>query len=97
MWLLFQDMVSLRASSPFGVVARSHVRVARSHVFSLIASLTVNGELGRGQRYGLIDGRVFYKRTGLMICNQGLNLWFSGSFGNWQKSLYQKKKYLESS
>lgn len=77
---VFQNMVSLPASSP---------SCQKSHLLALPA---INGELTRGQSYGLDYGRVFYKRTGLMICHQGLNVGFSGSFGDWI-AVSERKKY----
>ena len=81
MWLLFQNMVSLSASSPSCEKSRESSTLSR--VLSLLALPAINGELARGQSCGLDYGRVFYKSTGLMICKQGLNVGFSGSFGDW--------------
>ena len=81
MWLLFQNMVSLRASTPSCEKSRESSTLSR--VLSLLTLPVINGELARGQSCGLDYGRVFYKRTGLMICKQGLNVGFSESFGDW--------------
>ena len=75
MWLLFQNMVSLRASTPSCEKSRESSTLSR--VLSLLTLPVINGELARGQSCGLDYGRVFYKRTGLMICKQGLNVGFS--------------------
>ena len=81
MRLLFQNMVSLPASSPSCEKSRESSTLSR--VLSPLALPAINGELARGQSCGLDYGRVFYKRTGLMICKQGVNVGFSGSFGDW--------------
>ena len=74
-------MVSLRASTPSCEKSRESSTLSR--VLSLLTLPVINGELARGQSCGLDYGRVFYKRTGLMICKQGLNVGFSESFGDW--------------
>ena len=74
-------------------VARSHARAARSRAFSRFSPCLLQMEslLADKDMVWIMAG---YFTSVPVSCNQGLNIGFSGSLGDWQKSLYLKEKKI---
>ena len=83
-------MVSLPASSPSCEKSRESSMLSR--VLSLLALPAINESVLAGKAVVWIMAGYF---TSVPVsCNQSLNVGFSGSLGDWQKSLYLKEKKI---